>query len=149
PYWQMQHSLPVVETAWAREAAKVARRLQVLRERYSEGWLDNAYVMHLARLCLMQADHHYSSLGLDKDDQPEQERKAHLQPDYPLFANTTFTQRGKRVPDQSLLEHLLGVSKTTAAVALALPGFERHLPRLANHRGLRKRTQEQRFAWQD
>jgi CRISPR-associated endonuclease/helicase Cas3 len=44
---------------------------------------------------------------------------------------------------------LLGVARDAGFITHALPGFERHLPRLANHRGLRKRSADPRFAWQD
>src|SRR5699024_8665097 len=50
---------------------------------------------------------------------------------------------------QPLDEHLLGVAKGAGVIAHAMPGFERHLPRLANHRGLRKRSADARFRWQD
>src|SRR5690606_23730904 len=66
-----------------------------------------------------------------------------------IAANTTFDQYGKRRLNQSLLEHLLGVAHGAAAIARALPGFELYLPRLVNHRGLRKRSGNPRFAWQD
>jgi CRISPR-associated endonuclease/helicase Cas3 len=44
-------------------------------------------------------------------------------------------------------EHLLGVGHSAGLIAHAMPGFERHLPRLADHRGLRKRSGDANFAW--
>jgi CRISPR-associated endonuclease/helicase Cas3 len=41
------------------------------------------------------------------------------------------------------------VTRDAGLIAYALPGFERYLPRIANHRGLRKRSADVRFAWQD
>ena len=64
-----------------------------------------------------------------------------------VFANTRKDKRGHTQRNQSLLEHLVGVGHTASLIAHALPGFERHLPRLANHRGLRKRSADKRFAW--
>jgi len=149
PYWQMAADLPVSSPVWRKQAARVAKRLAQLRERRGDDWLDNAYVMHLARLSLMVADHHYSSLGVDGEGKPVAARQPFVQPDQILFANTRKDRQGRRHPNQSLLEHLLGVGHGAGLIAHALPGFERHLPRLANHRGLRKRSADPRFSWQD
>ncbi len=138
PYWQAAAPLPVVDKQWRRQAARVAGGLQALPDQ-DRRWLDNPYVMHLARLSLMLADHHYSSLS---SDAPE---RVQVHTDSPLHANTD--KQGKL--KQTLLEHLLGVTRDAGLVAHALPGFERHLPCLANHRGLRKRSAHPRFAWQD
>ncbi|WP_281783345.1 type I-F CRISPR-associated helicase Cas3f [Sinimarinibacterium flocculans] len=138
PYWQLAGSLPVVEPKWRLQAARLARRLQALRERRDAEWLDNPYVMHLARLSLMLADHYYSSLPRHSPLRVEGGRSTML------FANTD-----RDGPKQTLDEHLLGVARDAGLVAHALPGFERHLPRLLNHRGLRRRSADVRFAWQD
>lgn len=149
PYWTFKADLPVVSPAWRKRAAKVAKRLLELQRLQPTNWLDNPYVMHLARLCLMLADHHYSSLGQDKQGQPVAGRQPFVQNDDSLFANTTRNPYGKYTLNQSLREHLLGVAQGAATIAHALPGFERYLPRLANHRGLRKRSGNPRFSWQD
>lgn len=66
PYWDMSKDIPLASPLWKKQAAKVAKQLLARHNRRRENWLDNPYVMHLARLCLMLADHHYSSLGLTK-----------------------------------------------------------------------------------
>lgn len=149
PYWQIAAELPVSDPVWWKQAARLSKRLLQLRERRGGVWLDNAYVMHLARLCLMLADHHYSSLGLDGEGNPVTARKPFLQRGQKLFANTWRDRHDRAQLKQSLLEHLLGVGHDAGLIAHALPGFERHLPRLANHRGLRKRSADPRFSWQD
>lgn len=149
PYWNLCNDIPVVAPAWRKQAARVARRLLGLLQQRSQGWLDNPYIMHLSRLCLMLADHHYSSLGLDESGKPVAARHSFLQLSNALAANTSRDRYGRNVLNQSLLEHLLGVAQGAGAIAHALPGFERYLPRLANHRGLRKRSGNPRFAWQD
>lgn len=149
PYWNLDGPLPVLDPGWRMQAARAAKHLLELRQRREGSWLENPYVMHLARLSLMLADHHYSSLGLDKEDRPVPERASYLRPEAQLDANTTRNRSGRVVPNQTLTEHLLGVHATAGLIAHALPGFERHLPRLANHRGLRKRSSDARFAWQD
>lgn len=139
PYWQPAGPLPVVEPKWRAQAARLARRLLELRQHRHAGWLGNPYVMHLARLSLMLADHHYS--GLPKDSPQRIQGDGNTR----LYANTDRDGSFK----QPLDEHLLGVTRDAGLIAHALPGFERHLPRLANHRGLRKRSADPRFGWQD
>lgn len=145
PYWQLAGDFPAIAPAWRAQARRVAKALLELMSRRDADWLGNPYVMHLSRLCLMLADHHYSSLGLDGSGMPKAERQRFVQGDQTIFANTLRP----RVMNQSLLEHLLGVGHTASLIAHALPNFERHLPRLANHRGLRKRSADPRFGWQD
>ena len=145
PYWNTDGPLPVIQPAWRTQAARLARRFLQLRQRRHDDWLHNPYVMHLARLSLMLADHHYSSLGTDNNDKPVAERQRFVQNNQSVFANTLRPA----VMNQSLLEHLLGVGYTAGLIAHALPNFEHHLPRLVRHRGLRKRSADARFAWQD
>lgn len=138
--WHFAHALPVTQPKWRAQAAKSATRLLALRAKAGKGdWLANPYVMHLARLSLMLADHHYSSLKPDSPERVQGDGKG------PLFANTHSDGALK----QPLDEHLLGVARDSAAIAHALSGFERYLPRLARHRGLRKRSGSERFRWQD
>lgn len=138
PYWQFKGGLPVSTPRWRERASKLARRLQA---RLPSGchWLESRYVMHLARLSLMLADHHYSSLE-------DLQHRVRGEPSYPLIANTV-RKTGK--PNQPLDEHILGVEKHAAAVARALPSVDSHLPRLARHKGFRKRSSHPRFRWQD
>lgn len=149
PYWQLAGELPAIAPAWRSQARRVAKALLELRTKRDADWLGNPYVMHLARLALMLADHHYSSLGMSVDGKPVAERQRFVQQGQTLFANTTHDAKRRTVRNQSLLEHLLGVGHTASLIAHALPNFERHLPRLANHRSLRKRSADARFAWQD
>ncbi|MFC4819556.1 type I-F CRISPR-associated helicase Cas3f [Dokdonella ginsengisoli] len=139
PYWQPAGPLPVVEASWRAHAARIARGLLERSQDRSSEWLDNPYVMHLARLGLMLADHHYSSLP------PNSALRVRGDGNTRLYANTDCSGALK----QPLDEHLLGVARDAGLVVHALPGFERHLPRLANHRRLRKRSTDTRFAWQD
>lgn len=130
PYWRFPHGLPVTTKAWRERAARVARRLLQLRQQPGEGdWLANPYVMHVSRLALMLADHHYSSLT-DKDAA----QRVRGEEGYPLGANTRFDVQGHRVINQTLDEHLVGVARHSGEVCHALPRFEHHLPRLARHK---------------
>lgn len=138
-YWQLAGALPVIEAKWRAQAARLARRLLDLRQRRDGDWLGNPYVMHLARLSLMLADHYYSSLPANSPQRVRGDGNTRL------YANTDSDNRLK----QPLDEHLLGVARDAGLIAHALPGFERYLPRLAHHRGLRKRSAHPKFAWQD
>jgi CRISPR-associated endonuclease/helicase Cas3 len=141
-YWRFPHGLPVTTALWRKRAARLAVRLQA---RNSSSWLANPYVMHVSRLCLMLADHHYSSLGVDDKGRPV-EGRIPGQKDYPLYANT---QGLTHELNQTLDEHLLGVAQHSGEVTHALPRFEWSLPRLARHRTLKKRAQDARYRWQD
>lgn len=151
-YWHFPHGLPVTTDLWRKRAAKLAQRLLTLRAQPGHGdWLGNPYVMHIARLSLMLADHHYSSLAVDKNGKPEAGRVQGTK-NYPLFANTHKSIHAANNPhrfNQTLDEHLLGVAQHSAAVTHALPRFELHLPRLARHKGLKKRTADPKFRWQN
>tara|TARA_R110000824_G_scaffold222202_1_gene409662 strand:- start:80888 stop:84229 length:3342 start_codon:yes stop_codon:yes gene_type:complete len=138
PYWQFSGGLPVSTTRWRERATKLATRLQARLDKDGH-WLESHYVMHLARLSLMLADHHYSSLE-------DPLHRVRGESNYPLVANTV-RKTGK--PNQPLDEHILGVEKHAAAVARALPSVDSHLPRLARHKGFRKRSSHPRFRWQD
>ena len=143
-YWQFPHGLPVTTALWRKRAARLAQRLLLLRAQPGKGgWLANPYVMHLSRLCLMLADHHYSSLNTDAAGKRDPARVKGFE-GYPLFANTD-----KGHVNQTLDEHLLGVAQHSGEVTHALPRFDEQLPRLARHKGLRKRSQDERFRWQD
>lgn len=141
PYWALAGTLPVVEPEWRAQAARIARNLLERRRQLKGGccFLDNPYVMHLARLSLMLADHHYSSLPKDSP------QRAKGGGNTKLYANTDKDGGLK----QPLDEHLIGVARDAGFIAHALPGFERHLPRIANHRALRKRSDNPKFSWQD
>lgn len=140
PYWQFDQPLPVVLPKWRTQASKLAQHLLELKDKPGKGdWLSNPFVMHLSRLSLMLADHHYSSL------EPDDARRVKGDEGYRVFANTHHDGTLK----QPLDEHLLGVAKMSGSVVHGLPGFERHLPRLLHHSGLRKRSGNERFRWQD
>lgn len=145
PYWDFPHGLPVTTPEWQHRAARVAKKLQ----RYavlavSARLMSNPFVLHLSRMCLMLADHHYSRLELGADGRPDAERvKVAILGK--LFANT----RAGNQKNQPLDEHLIGVAKHGAEVARFLPHFEKHLPRLGKHRLLKKRAFSEQFRWQD
>ncbi len=141
-YWEFLHGLPVTTELWRKRTARTAQRLLTLCAQPGKGdWLANPYVMHLSRLCLMLADHHYSSLEDDNDPHRVKVPKGH-----PLYANTKSNFGGF---NQTLDEHLLGVAQHSAEVTRSLPKFDTHLAGLTRLKALRKRSQDERFRWQD
>jgi len=143
PYWSFPQGLPVTSQAWRRRASRVARRLGDWLARQGEGVevspMSEPFVMHLSRLSLMLADHHYSSL-------PASSRERVLgDAGFPLWANTGPGGR----PNQSLDEHLVGVAQHGAEVARFLPRVASGLPGLGRVGSLRKRSTVERFQWQD
>ena len=157
-HWDFPHGLPVCNPAWRKQAARLALKLQALPVgSVDKLWPVDPFVAHVSRLCLMLADHHYSSLGLQNPkeadsplcDRPVPERAAHLQPGAKLYANTTRNAAGKTVRNQTLDEHLLGVQAHAGVITHALPSLVRSLPSLQRHKGLKKRNTHSRFQWQD
>ncbi|QSN63367.1 type I-F CRISPR-associated helicase Cas3f [Caballeronia sp. M1242] len=146
-HWSFPCGLPVATSSWRKQAARYASKLLNLPNSDMTTALDDPFVMHVSRLCLMLADHHYSSL----DD--EARRKPYLNPGYPLYANTRRQASPDQLPrlsfNQTLDEHLLGVQAHASLITRSLPTLVRSLPTLRNHRSLKKRNTDPRFQWQD
>ncbi|KQR74511.1 type I-F CRISPR-associated helicase Cas3 [Burkholderia sp. Leaf177] len=151
-YWRFPSGLPVAMGSWRKQAARYASKLLELPHlELFPSALDDPFVMHVSRLCLMLADHHYSRV------EDEGLRKRFRNPHYPLYANTLGKRSIERLQqtgtrpffNQTLDEHLLGVQAHASLVARSLPSLADNLPALQNHRGLRKRSANARFHWQD
>lgn len=153
PYWTFPDGLPVTLPHWQAQARRLATRLLALVQRPDRragfAWLDEPWVMHLSRLALMLADHHYSSLGVQGPDERKADGRLNVPAGCRLLANTRKDQRGRTVGKQTLDEHLLGVAADSRAITHALPGLGRSLPGLGRHRLLRQRSADERFRWQD
>lgn len=143
PYWLFLSDLPVTNQAWRQRASRIASRLLVVTAKETDSVmlkpLSNPFVMHLSRLSLMLADHHYSRL-----EEGSAER-LNVKSTNQLAANTN---KGGEV-NQYLDEHLLGVAQHGAEIARFLPKFADHLPRLGHHKVLKQRSKDERFRWQD
>lgn len=146
-HWHFPLGLPVGLLAWRKQAARYARKLLELPRPADWGTaMTDPFAMHVSRMCLMLADHHYSSI------EDEAQRKPYRNASYPLYANTRGNHdapAGKVLFNQTLDEHLLGVQAHATLVARSLPTLTRSLPALQNHRGLKKRNSNPRFQWQD
>ncbi|MCG5517482.1 type I-F CRISPR-associated helicase Cas3, partial [Ectothiorhodospira sp. 9100] len=109
-YWSFPQGLPVITHRWRERARQLAERFLKRLSPHPTAWLDDPYTLHLARLTLMLADHHYSSLE-------DPRHRVCGESNYALYANT-IRKTGR--PNQPLDEHLLGVEKHAATVARAL-----------------------------
>lgn len=141
PYWNFgPHGLPVTTARWRERASGIAQRLlEHCAQGDARAVIGDPFVMHVARMSLMLADHHYSRLTDERD-------RVRGEKNYPLLANTRRDTGG---PNQPLDEHLLGVEKHARSIVHALPSFDRHLSRLVRHRFLRQRSNKDAFRWQD
>jgi CRISPR-associated endonuclease/helicase Cas3 len=83
--WSFPKGLPFRSKSWRYHVGRVAKKILSRPEMLSTVWLENPYVMHLARMALMLADHYYSS---------EPSHSRYGDPSFPLFANTD-RQTGK------------------------------------------------------
>lgn len=138
PYWKFPEGLPVRTAQWRKRAARVAQDL--LRDLPAVGdCLEDPFIMHVSRLALMLGDHHYSGLEAEED-------RTRGEKDFPLYANT---RRETGALLQPLDEHLLGVELHAGRIVHSLPILTRDLRHLIGHRGLKKRSANPVFRWQD
>lgn len=135
--WLFPHELPDHSAPWRDAVAKLAalmvKHLSAL-ERLAP--MTDPYLMHLSRLALVLADHHFSGLPITKTPWTPSGYKA--------YANTD-----KSGLKQLLDQHLCGVRDGASRVVRALPRLRDELPRLAKIREFRKRAASERFRWQD
>lgn len=128
-------------TVWRREAAVWAEKLLMLLPQLKNAFLDGTWreLAFYSRLCLMLADHEYSSRTGNPDWQASSG----------LYANTRFDGNGISY-NQPLDEHLVMVARLARDIARRLPYLAGGLPRL---RGLdfskRLGPTPEKFIWQD
>ena len=134
--WKFERGLPLDSNHWRKHAARISTAMLRLGTSIDTDWLNHPQVMHLARLALILADHHYSG-------QPSQARYGERK--FPLYANTDNSRKLK----QRLDEHLIGVEVNASRIVRTLPRLAHVLPRIARHRGFRQRTRDAGFHWQN
>jgi CRISPR-associated endonuclease/helicase Cas3 len=137
--WQFPAGLPLQSTEWQKRASQLATKVLESPQFLSQlSWVDNSFLAHLSRLCLMLADHYYSSLPARNHS--ENRRKGIL------YANT---DRRTGHVNQTLDEHLTGVAHNAGRIMRILSRLENYLPRIARHKGFKRRSADRRFQWQD
>ena len=146
--WHFPLGLPFDSRHWREHVARVAnamlQRPGLTDPGIAPARLASPDVLHLARLALMLADHHYSAQPSQAryGDPPKKTGKA-------LHANTRWNDDGSgRVLNQRLDEHLIGVEVSASRLLRSLPRLADNLPRIARHKGFRERAKGD-FAWQN
>lgn len=137
--WTFADGSPLKSRSWRSKARELAER-GLKRAALAEGkkdWLGDPFSLHLARLLLMLADHHYSAGGTTSHWQDKS---------YNAFANTD-RKSGKL--KQKLDEHLIGVGQNALLIGRRLPSIRKHLPSLPPLKEFKKRSEIPRFRWQD
>ncbi len=147
-YWNIPDDLfSRLGEDWLKRVRKCAARLLALPVPPRD---DDPFVLHLARLGLMLADHKISAEAAGKDNTLNKDKKESEPPapTTPKKGHNANTDRDGTLK-QGLAEHLLRVEAMCGQVVHALPLFAGELPRLARHRGLQRRSAHSRFRWQD
>jgi len=146
--WHFPLGLPFDSRHWREHTVKLAHALLqrpgLLDAASAPGRLASPHVLHLARLALMLADHHYSAQPSHAryGDPVKKGRKA-------LHANTRWNDDGSgKDLNQRLDEHLIGVEVSASRLLRSLPRLADNLPRIARHKGFRERAKGD-FKWQN
>jgi CRISPR-associated endonuclease/helicase Cas3 len=135
--WTFPQGTPFQSKTWREKARQIARRVQHNHTLKNWGRMDQLFVLHMARFCLMLADHVYSS---------QQPLAKWQDPTYLLWANTDRTTQAVK---QQVDEHLIGVAQHALFLGRSLSKIRTSLPALARHKGFRQRAANERFLWQN
>ncbi|NQZ10903.1 MAG: type I-F CRISPR-associated helicase Cas3, partial [Algicola sp.] len=135
--WDFANKTPVLSTKWCSKAQSLAKRALNRPGFINKAWLEDTFTLHISRMVLMLADHHYSSLPADERFQDKS---------YKALANT---DRDTGKPKQHLDEHLIGVYRNSLWLVRMLPSLKSGLSAISRHKGLKKRTSHPAFRWQD
>lgn len=133
--WTFSNHTPLISKTWQKKASELSKRALSCQGLTGVDWFSQPFVMHLSRLALMLADHHYSA----KDVQ------AHWQDaSYQAYANTDKQNQLK----QKLDEHNVGVSQHAFEFALTLRRLREELLSLTDNKTLAKGPKEDKEPWQ-
>ena len=144
--WQFKKGLPFDSQHWRQHAAQAARALLqhpgLNQSLDTLQLLDNPFVLHLARMALMLADHYYSSQPSHPRYGDKPGKKGTV-----LYANSEL-KGGKRQLKQRLDEHLIGVEVNASRIVRALPYLADALRGIIQHPAFQKPSEEP-FEWQN
>ncbi len=142
--------LPYQSMHWRSTACFLASEAKTILTQHltqEPDWLnENLFTTHIARLCLMLADHYYSA----QEENVEKWRS----PNYVVWANTDKNKIFK----QRLDEHLLGVAYFSREIAKAIPRLNRSLHSLEGKKILEQTVKKDKrlskrdkdnYVWQD
>ena len=136
--WEFTSGTPFRSVEWQKELRKAATNALLSESLFKQKWLEQRFISHISRLCVMLPDHYYSSLNSEQ-----------LNPDwrdhnYHALANAT----------QRLDEHNIGVGKNAYLLAQSLPTLKKHLPCISitkkfTHSDYQDATEREFYGWQD
>ncbi|EJJ1581945.1 type I-F CRISPR-associated helicase Cas3 [Salmonella enterica] len=135
--WQFPQGTPVQSALWRDKARQISRRALNLSSLFDFGDMTQLFTLHMARLVLMLADHHYSASTPYLRWQDA---------DYSVWANS---DRASGTLKQKLDEHNVGVAHNALLLGRAMPWVRRSLPAICRHKGFRERAKAGRFSWQN
>ncbi len=133
--WTFSNHTPLVSRTWQKKANELSKRALSCHGLMGTDWFSQPFVMHLSRLVLMLADHHYSA----KDVQIYWQDA-----NYQAYANTDEQNQLK----QKLDEHNVGVSQYAFEFALKLRRLQEELLSLTDNKTLAKGPKEDKELWQ-
>ncbi len=139
--WVFSKGTPFKSVTWQIKAKELAKKALLCRELTQRDWFEQRFTIHLSRLSLMLADHHYSSQGSTTKWQD---------PNYQCYANTDQYKKYK----QHLDEHNIGVATSAYKFSKKLPKLKQDLPSIADNKYFIKnkyknKEDKERFSWQD
>lgn len=135
--WQFPQGTPLRSATWCAKAHKIAQRGLSQPGWLVHGNLNQRFTCHMARLSLMLADHFYSSQPATPGWQD------------PAYAVSANTERDSGKVRQRLDEHNIGVAQNALLLARSLPHLRKTLPAITRHKGFKKRSEQQKYRWQD
>lgn len=135
--WTFPAGTPVQSASWREKARQISRRAQNAVSLKQWGQLNQLFAMHMARFCLMLADHFYSSSDPQHFWQDEH---------YQVWANS---ERQSGALKQRVDEHLVGVAHHALLLGRQLSRVRSTLPAITRHKGFRERAANPLFHWQN
>lgn len=135
--WTFPCGTPLQSSTWRRKAQQLAKRALHAVSLQDFGALNQAFTVHLARLALMLADHHYSA---------HEPVSGWQDTSYKISANT---DRKTGELKQQLDEHTVGVSHHAFLLGRTFPVLRSQLPAITRHKGFRERAKNEMFRWQN
>ncbi len=143
--WKINKTgLPYKSNTWRSKVCLLASEMQakidIKKMEEADFISGQLFTAHIARLCLMLADHYYSGCNITKEWRCSP---------YTVWANT---DRKTRAFKQQLDEHLIGVSEYARQIAKALPKLNGSLATLEKTDSLEAHVSneyKEAFGWQD
>lgn len=135
--WTFPQGTPLQSVSWREKARQITRRAACATSLEQYGRINQPFTLHLARFCLMLADHFYSSGEAQLKWQD---------PAYKVWANSD-RQSGEL--KQRVDEHLCGVAHHSLLLGRQLMHVRASLPAIARHKGFRERATGERYLWQN